>query len=116
MTAMLDTVSDYVREARTLLQDTVPTYRYADTELLSALNLGVIAARKLRPDLFTGVKTLPYFTVSDTTAFVMDAQYRMAFLYFMVGHAQLRDEEDTQDSRATMFLSAFASMLTTNTR
>lgn len=113
---MLDTVSDYVREARVLLQDTVPVYRYADTELVSALNLAVITGRKLRPDLFLGVTTLPYFTANDTTAFAMDAQYRMAFLYFIVGHAQLRDEEDTQDSRATMFLGVFTSMMITNTK
>ena len=113
---MLDTVQDYVREARVLLQDTVPTYRYADTELLSALNMGVLTARKLRPDLFLGVATLPYFTANDTTAFAMDVQYRMPFVYFIVGHAQLRDEEDTQDSRANAFLGAFTAMLLTGTR
>ena len=50
-------------------------------------------------------------TVNDTTLFVMDPQYRMAFVYFICGHAQLRDEEDTQDSRASMFLGQFTQML-----
>lgn len=109
--AMLDTAADYVREARTLLQDTVATYRYTDAELLSALNLGILTARRLRPDLFLNVTTLPYFTAVDTTAFTMDDQYRAAFLYFMVGHAQLRDEEDTQDSRASAFIGFFTSQL-----
>ena len=111
---MLDTVQDYVREARTLLQDTVPDFRYADAELLSALNMGILEARKLRADLFLGVTSLPYFTTNNASAFNMDVQYRVAFVYFMVGHAQLRDEEDTQDSRAQMFLAAFRGMLLTS--
>lgn len=111
MAAMLDTVSDYVREARTLLQDNIATYRYSDAELLSALNIGVLTARKLRPDLFIGVTTLPYFTAVDSTAFAMDAQYRMSFVYFMAGHAQLRDEEDTQDARAAALLGKFTQQM-----
>ncbi|MCK1742181.1 hypothetical protein IVA80_15255 [Bradyrhizobium sp. 139] len=110
MTTMLDTVADYVREARTLLQDTVPTYRYSDPELLSALNMAVLTARRLRPDLFLNL-TVPYFTAVDATAFAMDAQYRVSFIYFIVGHAQLRDEEDTQDSRAAAFLGKFTQQL-----
>lgn len=109
--AMLDTAADYVREARTLLQDNVATYRYSDAELLSALNVGVLTARRLRPDLFLSVTTLPYFTAVDTTAFAMDEQYRLPFVYFMVGHAQLRDEEDTQDNRAAAFIGMFTSQL-----
>lgn len=109
--AMLDTAADYIREARTLLQDTVATYRYSDLELLSALNLGILTARRLRPDLFLNITTLPYFTAVDTTAFAMDQQYRMAFLYFIVGHAQLRDEEDTQDNRASAFIGRFTAQL-----
>ncbi|WP_454627779.1 hypothetical protein [Bradyrhizobium cenepequi] len=108
---MLATVADYVREARTLLQDQIPTYRYTDDELLSALNLGITTARKLRPDLFLGATSLPYFTAVDDTAFAMDDMYRMPFIYFMVGHAQLRDEEDTQDSRASAFLGKFTAQL-----
>ena len=109
--AMLDTVADYVREARTLLQDQVPTFRYTDPELLSALNLGITTARRLRPDLFLGVTSLPFFAEVDQTAFAMDDQYRMPFVYFMVGHAQLRDEEDTQDTRAASFLGKFTAQL-----
>lgn len=108
---MLDTVADYVREARTLLQDTVPTYRYSDTELLSALNMGVLTARRLRPDLFINTTTLPSFTAVDGTLFGMDEQYRVAFVYFIVGHAQLRDEEDTQDARAAAFIGKFTQQL-----
>lgn len=109
--AMLDTVADYVREARTLLQDEVETYRYSDAELLSALNMGVLTARRLRPDLFIGTDTLPYFTAVDSTEFDMDEQYRLPFVYFMVGHAQLRDEEDTSDQRSAAFIGRFTQQM-----
>jgi hypothetical protein len=110
----LDTVADYVAEARTLLQDTVEAYRYSDASLVSALNLGILTARRLRPDLFLG-GTIPSFTEADiatTTAFDMDEQYRVPFVYFIVGHAQLRDEEDTQDQRAAAFIGKFTTQLT----
>lgn len=112
----LETVADYVREARILLQDVVPTYRYGDAELVSNLNLGIMTARRNRPDLFLSVSTLPYFSaidVANLTPFTMDPQYRVAFLFFMVGFAQLRDEEDTQDSRAIAFISKFTQQLMT---
>lgn len=111
--AMLDTVADYVRETRTLLQDIIDPYRYTDLELLSTLNMALLQARKLRPDLFLGVATVPSFSVVDTTAVVMDQQYRVPFVYFMTGHAQLRDEEDTMDSRAAGLISKFTAQLTT---
>lgn len=112
----LDTVTDYVNEARTLLQDSVAPYRYDDASLVSSLNLGVLEARKLRPDLFLGVfDALPDdFVEADIaaeTAFSMDQQYRTAFLYFIVGFAQLRDDEETQDARAGAFLTRFRTVL-----
>ena len=112
----LDVVADYMVEARILLQDKVPTYRYADSELISALNLAIMTARRNRPDLFMAVVTIPQFTVADIaagTAFAMDIQYRVAFLFFMVGYAQLRDEEDTQDTRAAAFIGKFTQQLMT---
>ena len=112
----LDTVTNYVTEARILLQDTVPTYRYSDAELIMTLNLAIMTARRNRPDLFLSVTTLPQFTATDITAgtpFAMDGQYRVAFLFFMVGFAQLRDEEDTQDTRAAAFIGKFTQQLMT---
>jgi hypothetical protein len=110
----LETVANYVAEARILLQDVVPTYRYGDAELITALNLAIMTARRNRPDLFLSVTTIPFFTVADIASsklFVMDPQYRVAFLFFMVGWAQLRDEEDTQDTRAAAFIGKFTQQL-----
>jgi hypothetical protein len=109
----LDTVQDYITEARTLLQDLVVPYRYADSELLSALSDAFMDARRLRPDMFLPTyTTLPTYATVDTTAVSLDPMYRRAFVYFMCGTAQMRDEESTEDSRAAMFLERFAKTLT----
>src|SRR5262245_53879967 len=112
----LNTVADYVADARVLLQDTIEDYRYSDAELVTALNLGIMTARRNRPDLFLEVTDVPQFVVGDVaaaTAFAMDVQYRVPFLFFMVGFAQLRDEEDTQDARAAAFIGKFTQQLMT---
>lgn len=110
---MLDNVSQYIVESRTLLQDVIAPYRYSDAELLSTLNMGLMAAYRIRNDLFIGLpsSSIPAYTVNDNTAVPMDAMYRTALVHFMTGHAQLRDEEDTQDSRATALMQAFRSEL-----
>lgn len=108
----LDTVADYVTRARVLLQDAVSPYRYPDADLVAALNIGMLEARKLRPDLFIN-RTVPSYATNDATAVVMDEQYRMSLLYYICGHAQMRDEEATQDARASAFLAKFASQLKT---
>ena len=111
----LDTVSDYVGRARVLLQDTVSPYRYSDADLVENLNMAMLEARRLRPDLFIGRSDdLPDFgATSDSTAVDIDAMYRMALLYYICGQAQLRDEEDTQDARATIFLNKFVAQMLT---
>jgi hypothetical protein len=111
--ATLDTVQDYVALARTLLQDKEIPYRYPDEDMALGLSLGILEARRLRPDLFLPSFTLESFTVSDATPVNIDPQYRVALLYYVVGHVQLRDQEDTQDARANAFLGSFASKLTT---
>lgn len=110
--AALDTVAKYVTSARVLLQDTVVPYRYSDAELVLALSFGILEARRLRADLFIGrYDALPSFTTNDGTTVTFDEQYRMALLYYIVGHAQLRDEEDTQDARAAVLLNKFTSQM-----
>jgi hypothetical protein len=110
---MLDNVSQYIVESRTLLQDVIPPYRYADAELISTLNMAMQISYRLRADLFLGLtsSSIPAFTANDTTPVPMDAMYRVPIVHFMAGHAQLRDEEDTQDSRAVGLIADFKSSL-----
>lgn len=112
----LDTVQNYVDRARVLLQDTIAPYRYPDSDLVSALGLAVLEARRLRPDVLQSYlrTTLPDFDTAHMSAAVpIDPQYRIAFLYYIVGHAQLRDDENNQDSRAAVFMNKFVSQMLT---
>lgn len=110
----LDTVQDYVDRARVLLLDAVAPYRYPDADLVENLNMGILEARRLRPELLAGYfsTTLPdYSTSAMSTAVNIDPQYRVAFVYYICGQAQLRDDENVQDSRAAVFLNKFTSQL-----
>lgn len=112
----LDTIDDYIDDARILLQDTISPYRYDDPSLVIAMNVTLLEGRRLRPDLFvynklcgpTGVQT---FQAKDGTKLFMEEQFRLAFLHGMVGHALERDQEDIQDQRAAAFLAIFTTLL-----
>lgn len=111
----LDTVQDYIDRARVLLLDQYAgSYRYPDADLVEALNMGILEARRLRPDVLQSYfrTSLPDFSTSNMNATVpIDPQYRVAFVYYICGQAQLRDDENTQDSRAVTFLNKFTSQL-----
>lgn len=112
-TTALKKVSDYIARARELLQDqNAASYRYPDADLISNLNLGLLEARRIRPELFMGRSDdVPEYT-SPNQEVVIDQQYRVSLLYYTVGMTGLRDQEASQDSRATVFLNKFVSQLT----
>jgi len=107
----LSTVADYVKDARTLLQDKIPPYRYDDPSLLVALNVTMLEARRLRADLFVfkleARGQVQSFTEVDDTYVDIEPQFRLAILHGLCGHALERDQEDVQDVRATTFLGMF---------
>jgi hypothetical protein len=109
-------VQDYVNYARVLLQDQVNSpFRYSDGELISGLNLAILESRRLRPDLWINVATLPaYTTPSDSTpvSTAIDPMYQMAFCYYIVAVASMKDEEYAEDARANVFAQRFYSALT----
>lgn len=110
----LATVAEYVTEARRLLQDKNTPYRYQDDELVMALNLAIGEGRRARPELFQNYfeTDLPMYSSDDEDEEVdIPAMYRMAFLYFIVGHTQLADQEDTTDQRSAALLTKFISQL-----
>jgi len=112
----LDTVQDYIARARVLLLDQVEPFRYPNEDLVEALNMAVFETRRLRPELLRSFLrgSLPQFEISDLSAQVpIDPQYRLAFLYYICGHAQLRDDEINQDSRAAAFLNKFTAQMLT---
>lgn len=111
----LNTVGDFVRRARVLLQDEIAPYRYETPELIEALNEASLEARRLRPDFFlrTFNTATPKTYTSEADTVTIPEEYRTAFVYYIVGNAHLRDEEDTQDQRASVFLNKFVAQLTT---
>jgi hypothetical protein len=111
--AALDTVANYIADARVLLQDTVDApYRYSDANLLQALNLSLYEARRLRPDLFLDrFDSLPQFTAVDNTAVTFDQQFRPALVYYIAARAQMGDEEQTEDARAREFMARFTNIM-----
>lgn len=114
--AALDTVQDYLTVTRTILQDKIEPYRYTDEELVTALNLAFTEVRRLRPDAVAPYlrKSLPAFTTSNLSAKVdMDPQLRTSLMYYMAGHAHLRDNDDAEGSRAAALLNKFVSQLLT---
>ena len=89
-------------------------------ELLQALNIAFTEVRRLRPDLFLPNFVIPHFQYTEvepppvkTTPVPFEPMYRMALVYYMVGHAQLRDDESTTDARAASLLTKFAAQMLT---
>lgn len=110
--AALATVADYITGARRLLLDETAPYRYADTDLMDALNYAMLEARRMRPDLFLpDPSSITMYTATGDTV-VMDMQYRMAVLFYICGHMQLIDTEDTADARASAFMARFLTQMT----
>jgi hypothetical protein len=111
----LNTVADYIADARTLLQDVIPPYRYDDASLLVALNVTLLEARRIRSDLFVfNMRVLGQtqaFAEVDDTYVEMEPQFRLAILHGLCAHALERDQEDVQDSRATSYFAMFSAGL-----
>ena len=109
----LESVNDYIEDARTLLLDRIPPYRYSDISLLVALNLALLDGRRLRPDLFVykwGNK-VPSYDAVDGQQVPIEPQCRKAFVYGLVSHAVIRDQEDVQDARASLFMATMEQIL-----
>ena len=110
---MLATVQALLDEVRVLLLDASVPYRYSDAELIRALNIAIMEARRLRPDLFLASSfTLPMYS-TGADVFAIEPMYRPSFIYYVVGRAQLRDDEATQDARAGVLMNKFVAQLLT---
>lgn len=107
----LSTVQDYITEARRLLQDSVAPHRYPDSQFLSALNIGLLEARKMRPDLFLGrAAAVPEYDNTEDAVDV-DPQYRAALAYYVAGRVVLADTETADEARASAFMGMFVKQL-----
>ncbi len=114
---MARTIGSVLAEARTLLQDKValPAYRYTDPELLEAFNGAMVEARAKRPDLFLalGLRTpvTTYATTAVALPFPLDFSVYDAFVYYVVGRSELREDTFADDGRAAVLMNKFVSQL-----
>lgn len=106
--------STVVSKARQILQDTVADYRFTDSDLVGYINTAILEAYRIRPDLFIGLDmVVPTVTTGSVgTPLALEASYETAFVLMVVGLAELREDQFTQDGRAAMALSRFSQMLT----
>lgn len=111
------TIGQCIAEARSILQDTATPFRYADADLYGLFTSAMADTRRLRPDLFIATLLDPYadFAPDDSgEAFPISEAYWTAIVNYLVGRAELRDDEANADSRAAALISAFKAALTTN--
>lgn len=111
---MAKTYQDVVTEARVLLQDTDPSnYRYSDVVLLAIYNRGLQALARIRPDAFydlysNGSLNVPELTEGTWTAtFGLEMQFFNPLVAYVVGVAEITDDEYSEDGRAAMLLNSF---------
>lgn len=136
---MAKTYQDAITEARALLQDTdSSSYRYTDVILLAKLNRALQEIGRVRPDAYfdrfddtTSAPLVPEVVVVDadeddnpdeidadedsqvalTDNFELEMQFYTPVVYFIVGSAEILDDEFTEDGRAGMLLTQFKQML-----
>ena len=121
---MAKTYQDVVTEARVLLQDTDSTsYRYSDTVLLAIYNRALQSLGRVRPDAFydlytdTGGTNVPELVESGagagqtdwTDTFGLEMQFFSPLISYIVGIAEIIDDEYSEDGRAALMLQAFKS-------
>lgn len=123
---MAKTYQNLLSEAREILQDsnTDPTLqRYTDQTLLDILNRGLQELYRIRPDAYYDlwddtaedflVPSLTTNALPDTTSylnpFVLPLMYYDPLVNWVIGVTESVDDEFTDDSRSTMFRSAFKS-------
>lgn len=104
-------IDDVISGARGILLDRDATVRYSDADLVSALNMAMDTCYTVRPDAFISLFSsgIPHYTAASlgtSIAFPLDDIFFSPFILFVVGWAELREEEYSSEGRAATFLSA----------
>jgi hypothetical protein len=116
------TWSDLIGEVRTLLQDKLVTsggmLRYSDDELFEGINGFMWEVRVKRPDLFLGIglrKPLPRYSAAQDmqVAFPLDMSVYDAFVYYLAGRQEIREDTWANDGRAVTLMNKGISQLLT---
>lgn len=98
---------------RELLHDRDPTnYRLREVDFIELVNDAIEEIYRVRPDAFIGRYTfpLPVFTVDDirnSVSIDLETNVTTAIQFYVVGQAEMRDDEYTTGGRAVAMLNAF---------
>lgn len=91
-----------IERAREILQDAAGI-RYPDAQLVAYLNEGIVAVRRVRPDIFIGQYTTPVPQITEATLTsplpTPDSLFQ-GLAEYIAGRAELRDDEFAVDGRA----------------
>jgi hypothetical protein len=117
------TIGGLINEARQLLNDEIPISgapRYADSELMNALNEGMLQIRSKRPDAFLrlglrGALPVYHLPADLNTPFPIEAQFYSPLLFYVVGRSELTEDTFADDGRAVTLMSKFVAMLLKHT-
>jgi hypothetical protein len=115
------TYEDIVFEARELLQDTAAEKRFTDQTLVNHLNRGLQELGRIRPDAFYDLfdandlnvpTVIPTGTPTEdevlwTDDFPLEGQFFPPLVAYLVGVAEVTDDEFTLEGRAMMLLTQF---------
>lgn len=118
---MARTYQDLVTESRVLLQDTdTDVQRYDDTKLIDILNRGLQSLARIRPDAMYDLYTANDLTVPElvetnpgagqtvwTVDFGIEMQFYPPLVAYVVGIAEIVDDEYSVDGRAAFLLREF---------
>ncbi len=118
---MAKTYKDLVTEARVLLQDTDTTVRrYSDTKLIDIFNRGLQDLARIRPDSHYDLYANNSLNVLElvesspgagqtvwTATFGIEMMFYSPLVAYIVGVAEIVDDEYTEDGRAAFLLSQF---------
>jgi hypothetical protein len=98
-------------EARVQLQDGDSTcYRYPDAMLLNALNRGINELARIRPEAYYekgGVPEITELNWTQTVISALDMRFYDPLMWFVVGSAELSEDEYASDGRAAAKLERF---------
>ena len=115
MATNLITTADFAAATRELLQDNIGEFRYADNDIILALNAGLQEAGRIAQYLFRSANyVIPFYTTVGATTVVFSTIHKPALLYYLVGWLQLRSGENggKNDERAGAFVKQFRAELT----
>lgn len=118
---MAKTYQDVVTEARVLLQDTeAGSYRNSDATLIAIYNRALQSLARIRPDAFYDFYSgndlnVPELTdgtpgagqVAWTATFGLEMQFFTPLVSYIVGVAEIIDDEYSEDGRAALLLQSF---------